>query len=140
MDDRLDLAAMVTRLTRRLIDAEKPLLQAHGLTMWEYVVLSHLAREPVGTQLALAQGIGYDKTRLIALLDRLEAEGLITRTPDPADRRGRNVALTPAGQRKRAAAQRDIRRMEDDVLAGLTAAQRQTLLAALRRLTTPRAH
>jgi DNA-binding MarR family transcriptional regulator len=134
MDDRLDLAAMLTRLARRLIDAEKPLLQAQALTMWEYVVLSHLAREPAGTQLALAHGIGYDKTRLIALLDRLETEGLITRTPDPADRRGRNIALTSAGERRRTAAQRDIRRMEDEVLAGLTGAERKTLLAALRRL------
>jgi DNA-binding MarR family transcriptional regulator len=88
----------------------------------------------VETQLELARGIGYDKTRLIALLDRLESEGLITREPDPADRRARNVRLTKAGERLRAAAQRDIRAMEDEALAPLSATERRTLLAALPRL------
>jgi DNA-binding MarR family transcriptional regulator len=132
--ERDDLAAMLARLARRLADAERPLLDAHGLSMWEYIVLSHLARRPVETQLELARGIGYDKTRLIALLDRLESEGLITREPDPADRRARNVRLTKAGERLRAAAQRDIRAMEDEALAPLSATERRTLLAALPRL------
>jgi DNA-binding MarR family transcriptional regulator len=133
-EERDDLAAMLARLARRLADAERPLLDAHGLSMWEYIVLSHLARRPVETQLELARGIGYDKTRLIALLDRLESEGLITREPDPADRRARNVRLTKAGERLRAAAQRDIRAMEDEALAPLSATERRTLLAALPRL------
>ena len=132
--DREDLAAMFARVARRLADAEKPLLERHGLTMWEYIVLSYLGRRPVETQLELARGIGYDKTRLIALLDRLEAERLVAREPDPADRRARNVRLTTAGERRRAAAVRDIRAMEDEVLAELTASERRALLAALPRL------
>ena len=44
-------------MTRRLIDAERPLLTEHELAMWDYVVLSHLAREPAGTQLALAEAV-----------------------------------------------------------------------------------
>ena len=115
--ERDDLAAMFARITRRLGDAERPLLERHGLTMWEYIVLSRLARRPVETQLELARRIGYDKTRLIALLDRLQSEGLIEREPDAADRRARNVRITKSGERRRAAAQRDIRAMEDGALA-----------------------
>ena len=85
--DEEDLGALFARVTRRLIDAERPLLAELGLSMWGYIALSHLAHAPAETQLALAQAISYDKTRLIGLLDELAADGLITRTPDPADRR-----------------------------------------------------
>ncbi|MCW2794112.1 MAG: transcriptional regulator, MarR family [Nocardioides sp.] len=132
--DREDLGALSARVTRRLIDAERPLLEAHGLSMWAYIALSHLAREPVGTQLALAQAINYDKTRLIGLLDELERDGLITRKPDPADRRARTVDLTAAGRRRHAAARADVRAMEDEFLGDLGAAERDGFLLALARL------
>src|SRR4051794_21216007 len=134
MSDREDLGALFTRVSRRLIEAERPLLAARGLTMWGYVALNRLARGPAPRQLALAEAMGYDKTRLIALLDALEADGLITRAPDPADRRARVVRLTPAGRERHAAAVADIRAMEDELLGGLDAAARETLLAVLARL------
>jgi DNA-binding MarR family transcriptional regulator len=132
--DREDLGALSARVTRRLIDAERPLLEAHGLSMWAYIALSHLARAPVGTQLALAQAINYDKTRLIGLLDELQRDGLITRKPDPADRRARTVDLTAAGRRRHAAARADVRAMEDEFLGDLGAAERDGFLLALARL------
>jgi DNA-binding MarR family transcriptional regulator len=106
--------------------------------MWAYIVLSHLARASVGTQLELAQAIGYDKTRLIARLDELEADGLVTREPDPSDRRARQVHLTAAGRARHAAAQSDIRAMEDELLATLSAAERKLLLTVLPRLVAER--
>jgi DNA-binding MarR family transcriptional regulator len=132
--DREDLGALFARITRRLIDAERPLLDAHGLSMWGYIALSHLAREPAGTQLELAQAIRYDKTRLIGLLDELEREGLVTRTPDPADRRARIVALTAAGKRRHAAARKDIRAMEEDLLGAVPPRDRERLLRVLAQL------
>src|SRR4051794_24754706 len=104
MSDREDLGALFTRISRRLIEAERPLLEARGLTMWQYIALSHVARRPPESQLELAAAIGYDKTRLIGLLDSLEAEGLITREPDPSDRRARVVRITAKGRRRHAAA------------------------------------
>src|ERR1700710_116163 len=118
---REDLGAMFARITRRLIDAERPLLDAHDLTMWGYVALPHLPRGPAETQLALAAAIGHDKTRLIGVLDALEADGLITREPDPADRRARLVRITPHGRERHVATVADIRAMEDRLLAELTA-------------------
>jgi DNA-binding MarR family transcriptional regulator len=122
-----DLGSLFARITRRLIDAERPLLEAHGLSMWAYIALSHLARQPAGTQLALAQAIRYDKTRLIGLLDELEHDGLITRTADPTDRRARIVTLTDAGEARHAAARADIRAMEDELLEDLNPAERTRL-------------
>jgi DNA-binding MarR family transcriptional regulator len=129
--DREDLGALAARVTRRLVAAERPLLAVHGLSMWAYVVLSHLADRPAGTQLALARAIRYDKTRLIGLLDELERDGLVVREPDPADRRARVVSLTAAGRDRHAAVQADVRTMEDEFLGDLTVAEREQLRRTL---------
>jgi DNA-binding MarR family transcriptional regulator len=131
---REDLGALFARITRRLIELERPILDAHGLTMWGYVALNHIAREPPSTQLALASAIGHDKTRLIAVLDGLEREGLITRGPDPADRRAKLVRITPLGLERHAAVVAEIRAMEAELLAPLDAPVRDALLTALARL------
>jgi DNA-binding MarR family transcriptional regulator len=132
--ERDDLGALFARVTRRLIAEERPLLDARGMTMWEYIALSHLGRGAAGSQLAMADAIGYDKTRLIALLEGLEGRGLVRREPDPRDRRARVVRLTPAGTSTLRAARNDIRRMERRVLSDLSADERDVLLAVLPRL------
>ncbi|MGW5361892.1 MarR family winged helix-turn-helix transcriptional regulator [Actinopolymorpha pittospori] len=132
--ERQDLGALFARITRRLIDAETPLLAARDLKMWDYVVLSQLAQQEAPTQLALAQAIAYDKTRLIRLLDDLEGEGLLVREADPTDRRARIVRLTPAGERRLAQARADIRAMEEELLGELSDRERKTLLSVLQRL------
>jgi DNA-binding MarR family transcriptional regulator len=117
-----DLGALLARATRRLLDAERPLLAARDLSMWDYVVLSRLAAAPAETQLSLAQAIGYDKSRLIGLLDELEGAGLLTREPDPKDRRAKVISLTAAGRTRQERARRDIRAMERRLLAGVDTA------------------
>ena len=133
-EDREDLAAMFAWVTRRLGDAEEPLLAARGITMWEYIVLSHLARGPVPNQLTLAREVRHDKTRLIKLLDGLQRRGLIQRGPDPIDRRSHTVTITDAGRELQGDAQAAIREMEDDILNELSAAERRALLTALPKL------
>jgi DNA-binding MarR family transcriptional regulator len=90
--------------------------------MWDYIVLSRLAAAPAETQLSLAQAIGYDKGRLIGLLDELEGAGLLTREPDPKDRRAKVISLTAAGRTRQERARRDIRAMERRLLARVDAA------------------
>jgi DNA-binding MarR family transcriptional regulator len=131
---RPDLAAMVARLARALIEAERPVLAARDLPMWGYVVLSALREEPMRTQAALARAIGADKTRIIAVLDGLQERGLIGREPDPADRRVRLLRLTPAGERLHAEVQSAIRQREEALLSGLPAADRAAFLRTLQRL------
>jgi DNA-binding MarR family transcriptional regulator len=129
-----DLGALCAGAGRSLAEAERPVLERHGLSMWQYVVLSALAHGAAPSQLVLAQQIHYDKTRLIALLDGLEAAGLVGREPDPGDRRARIVRLTPEGIRRHAAAQAEIRIVEDRKLAGLTPEARRLLRSALAHL------
>jgi DNA-binding MarR family transcriptional regulator len=131
---RRDLAAMLQPLLRALVAAELPVLARHGVSMWGYVVLNALDGGPARTQAALAQAIGADKTRIIATLDELQQAGLITREPDPADRRARLLSITQAGQQTRLAAQTEIQANESRILARLAAADREAFLRAAQTL------
>jgi DNA-binding MarR family transcriptional regulator len=131
---RRDLAAMLQPVVRALIEAELPVLARHGVTMWGYVVLNALHDAPQSTQAALAEKIGADKTRIITTLDDLQAAGLISREPDPADRRARLLSITPAGSRVRRNVQAEIQRNEDRLLAELPSAERKAFLRAAGRL------
>jgi DNA-binding MarR family transcriptional regulator len=128
---REDLGAQFARITRRLIALEQPLLDEHGLTMWEYAVLLRLRAAPAQTQLELAQAVNYDKTRLIALLDGLEQRGLVAREPAAGDRRARTVKLTRTGRTTVTATQRDIHQMEDRLLMADARSALQRLLDEL---------
>lgn len=121
---------MLHPLTRALVAAELPVLAEHGISMWGYVVLNALDGGPARTQAALAQAIGADKTRIIGTLDELQRTGLISREPDPTDRRVRLLAITEAGRRVRTAAQVAIQANEERVLARLSPGDRQAFLRA----------
>jgi DNA-binding MarR family transcriptional regulator len=133
--DRPDLGALVVRLGRALVAAERPVLAAHDVSMWGYVVLSALADEPMRTQAALARAIGADKTRIIGTLDELQERALIEREPDPDDRRVRLLRLTPAGRQLYASVRTGIRAVEEELLSGLTPADKRAFLRAMRQLT-----
>ena len=133
-DDRRDLAAMFAPLTRVLIAREEPVLHAHDISMWGYIVLTALVEQPVRTQAALAQAINADKSRIISVLDELQERGLIHRQPDEADRRVHLLSLTPAGDRLRRSVEAGIRRQEEQVLALLTAGDRDAFLESLKAL------
>ena len=133
-DDRRDLAAMFAPLTRALIAREEPVLLAHDISMWGYIVLTALVEQPVRTQATLAQAIHADKSRIIGVLDELQERGLIQRQPDEADRRVHLLSLTPAGDRLRRSVEADIRRREEQVLALLPPADREVFLRSLKFL------
>ncbi len=132
---RPDLAAMLAPLLREMIAAELPVLESHGLAMWGYSVLLALDRSPVRTQAALAEAIGADKTRIIPILEELEAQGYIDRHPDPDDRRVRLLAATESGRAVKDAVQTAIQRGEERWLGMLSAQDRNVFLRVLGQLT-----
>lgn len=133
---RRDLGALLYRLANVVIDHEVPVLRELDIEMWDYAVLGGLEYGPAPTQTQLATAVGRDKTRLIPILDRLEARGMLRRTPDPADRRNKVVALTDAGRSQLARCRASIRALDDELLADLTTGQREILLATLEQLLT----
>jgi DNA-binding MarR family transcriptional regulator len=125
---------MLAPLIREMIAAELPVLQTHGLSMWGYSVLVALDRSAIRTQAALAEAIGADKTRIIAILDELQQSGLIERVADPEDRRARLLAITKEGRRVKEAAQAAIQRGEERWLGTLSTTDRAAFLRVLQEL------
>jgi DNA-binding MarR family transcriptional regulator len=68
-----------------------------GMPLGPVRLLFEIGSAPATTH-TLRERLGLDSGYLSRLLRRLEADGLITVTPDPGDRRRRQVALTEAGQ------------------------------------------
>jgi MarR family transcriptional regulator, organic hydroperoxide resistance regulator len=133
-DDWRDPAAMFAPLTRVLIAREGPVLAAHGISMWSYIVLTALVEQPVRTQAVLAQAINADKSRIIGVLDELQERGLIQRQPDAADRRVHLLWLTPTGDQLRRSVEAAIRQREEEILAVLPPADREAFPRSLKAL------
>src|SRR5215217_408374 len=93
-------------LTLLLLDAARAVearaegaLSEIGLSLATLGALRHLAlaAEPLTlTQLAERHCCG--RSNVTALIDRLEADGLVERTVNPSDRRNVRASLTPAGR------------------------------------------
>lgn len=90
------------------------------------------------TQSALATAIGLDKTTMVVTIDELEAHGLAERVPSQHDRRARVIKVTPAGKRMVAKGEREVARIEAEVLDSLPARQRAVLVDALASLASGR--
>jgi DNA-binding MarR family transcriptional regulator len=99
-----------------------------------YLVLTVVAQGQPSSQLALAQQLAVDKTAMTYLLDELEGAGLVTRRPDPADRRARQVGITPKGSTLLEEFARRLTDAEAKVLSPLNAAERTTLRELLGRV------
>ncbi|MEU5191626.1 MarR family transcriptional regulator [Streptomyces klenkii] len=68
-----------------------------GVDRQTYPVLSGLARLGPQTAARLADEVGIDRSGTSRYADRLEAAGLLARSPDPNDRRSTLLSLTPKG-------------------------------------------
>ena len=82
----------------------------------------------------LAERLACVKSNVTQLVERLEAEGLVSRASDPNDRRSRLAAITDAGRRAYEQGLRVQREAADDLLRALSsdeAAQLSHLIGKL---------
>lgn len=126
----LELARAARTVSRAFDDA---LGEADGsLPVW--LVLLNLKTRQVSSQRELAEAVGVREATLTHHLNTMDAQGLVTRTRDPANRRIHVVELTPDGEaaflRLAAAAAAFDRRLRD----GLTDTDLDGLAALLGRL------
>jgi MarR family transcriptional regulator, lower aerobic nicotinate degradation pathway regulator len=108
-------------------------LASVGLTPALFGVLNILGAREGAIQQELGSAMGIDPSTMVSLIDELERAGLAKRRPHPTDRRAREVAITPKGRRLLEQARGMATQVEDEVLRGLTAAERRELLSLLRR-------
>lgn len=81
----------------RALDAE--MQKGVGLDLQRYDVMLHVFEGVGGRRMTeLARAVVLSKSGLTALVDRMEADGLLERRPDPTDRRATRVVLTGEGE------------------------------------------
>jgi DNA-binding MarR family transcriptional regulator len=99
-----------------------------GLSPAKHAVLSQLARagEPL-TLSELAARVCCVRSNMTQLVDRLEAEGLVRRVDDPADRRIVRAAITPLGKEREAAGAEQVRQIQSEFAAALREGDRAAL-------------
>jgi DNA-binding MarR family transcriptional regulator len=129
-----DLHWLFARLKQGLATAEASVVREHGMSLWGYTVLMAVVEAPATSQLALAQAVSVDKSKLVLVIDELEAARLVLRRPDPADRRVRIVEATDEGRRALAATREAIAAIETRLLADLDAPAREMLRTTLQQL------
>jgi MarR family transcriptional regulator for hemolysin len=129
--DFLFLIYDLAQLVRRRADQRA---RVHGMTRAQWAVLARLEREPGITQSQLANLADVEPITIGRLVDRLEANGLIERTPDPDDRRIWRLRLTQktAPILKRIAAFR--RELHAEMAEGLNEASLAALVNCLQQM------
>ena len=121
------------RLWRATHTRTAELLGSVGLTPALFALLNVIGAREGAIQLELGSVLGVDRSTMVSLIDQLESAGLARRRPSATDRRAREIAITPKGRRLLQRARGLSSQVEDEILAGLTAAERRKLLTLLRR-------
>ncbi|MFE8948838.1 MarR family winged helix-turn-helix transcriptional regulator [Streptomyces sp. NPDC007856] len=109
-------------------------LAAEGQKMWHHVVLSAVRDLQPVAQADLGRSVGLDPKDLVGVLNDLQSAGHVLRAPDPKDRRKNAVSLTDDGARLLARCEKAAREANDELLAPLSAAERDQFMGLLIRI------
>ncbi len=142
--ERPDLDSAAKHLTGRVIRLASLFQRAYseafaplGLSEGDYGVLVSLRRAGAPHRLTpsdLARSQMMTSGGMTAAIDRLERKGLVSRLPNPNDRRGSLVELTEEGRDAVDRAMELHAVVESQLVGALTATERRTLEQLLRKL------
>jgi DNA-binding MarR family transcriptional regulator len=133
----MGVVGRISRASAFLKRGLERVFREHGLNAGEFDVLATLRRSGRPYRLSHGELAGACMLSAAAMtnrLDRLEAAGLLRRQPDPRDRRGVLIALTPEGKKLvNVVVARHIEN-ERTMLGPLSRSEQRALAGALRRL------
>jgi MarR family transcriptional regulator for hemolysin len=135
MDDRLrNVGFLLKELTRRYVQRFEVHAREISLTLPQCKVLVRLEKNEGVSQARLAELAEVDAMTMVRILDRMEADELLERRPDPADRRARCLYLTA----KAKPLLDQIWRLSDatraEVFAGIAKNERDVFISVLERI------
>lgn len=110
------------------------LLSDLDLRVRQYSVLTVACGPVAPTQRQLATFLDLDPGQIVALIDPLEARGLVERRVDENDRRNNLIVATPAGRALQRKAKALTEQGNDESMAALDPTERETLRALLLRI------
>lgn len=97
-------------------------------------MLAFLWKNDGQSQIQLGTALEMDRTTTSGIIDRMENQGLVIRRPNPEDRRVFMIYLTEAGREMEHTVSRLSHEANAEVAANLSAKEKETLLALLKKL------
>ena len=134
MDRQRNFGFLLAELNRRYVRLFEQLAQGTGLTLTTCRVLAYLERHQGISQTRLAELAAIEPMSLVRVLDRLQAEGLVRRRRDLADRRAHRLELCAPAQPVLERIRELSRRAREQVFAGVEPAERAAFLDLLEKL------
>lgn len=131
----VDLGQALGALLRRYLDGARGVIEDLPGGPRGFQIMSIADGGECSNQATIALRLGIDRTVMTYLVDDLEKAGLVTRRPDPADRRARQVVLTPKGKRTLRSSSTRITEVEREVLGGLSNDEAEVFRSLLARVT-----
>ncbi|MET8900811.1 MarR family winged helix-turn-helix transcriptional regulator [Streptomyces sp. NPDC004538] len=121
------LGYMLKAASSALHSAMEAVLKPMGMTITHYSCLELLAQRPGLSNSELARGTFVTRQSMNVLLQALERQGLVVRAAQAPVGRALPTELTAAGRRQLQAASAAVRRVEQDMLASLNAADQDQM-------------
>jgi DNA-binding MarR family transcriptional regulator len=97
-DLALSVTGLLFRVAERLVDLQDRGAREYGLGFARGRVLWALTESGAVVMRALSQALGISPRTVTGLVDALEADGWVTRSRHPTDRRATIISLTPAAE------------------------------------------
>ncbi|MGJ6980340.1 MarR family winged helix-turn-helix transcriptional regulator [Aestuariimicrobium soli] len=129
-----DLGGLLMQATRGMRRRWAEALEPVGISPHEFRALATIDRTENARVGVVAQELRITPRSATEVIDALERATLVTREPDPTDRRAVVVRLTDHGRAVLATAGAARRASQEAHLAGLDEAEREQLAALLRRV------
>lgn len=134
MDKMKNFGFLLKDMSKRYVLRFEQHARRISLTLTQCKVLVHLDKSEGVSQARLAELTDVDPMMMVRLLDRMEADKLIERRPDPADRRARQLYLLPKAKPLLDEIWRLGELTRTEVFAGVSKADRDTFMRVLERL------
>lgn len=134
MDRLRNFGFLLKEVSRRYVLRFEQRAQAMSLTLPTCKVLAYLERNEGASQAKLAELTHIEPMAMVRLIDRMETEGLLERHTDPADRRARNLYLTPKAKPALEEIWRLAALTRSEAFAGVNQQDRNTFLNVLEQL------
>jgi MarR family transcriptional regulator for hemolysin len=134
MDRLRNFGFLLKDVSRRYVLRFEQRARALSLTLAQCKVLVRLDKNEGISQARLSELAELEPMTIVRILDRMEADGLLERRPDPADRRARRLYLTP----KASPLLDEIWRLSEltraETFAGIKRQDRETFMQLLERM------
>lgn len=125
------LLAQTAALAGRVVSET---FEAEGAHRHQFAVLATLDAYGASSQVELCRRTDLDRSDMNTIVNALEAEGAVTRSVDPANRRRNIVALTGPGRRRYERLCQKVEAAQDRILEPLGRKERRELVRLLQVL------